>query len=82
MVTFGERLQELRHKAGLSQAGLAERAGVLVYNLRNWEQDHRQPLWSAFCKLAKALGACCEDFADVEGVAEAPPPAKKRKGGK
>jgi hypothetical protein len=40
------------------------------------------PLWSAFCKLTKALGVCCQDFADVKGLAEAPPPAKKGKGRK
>lgn len=79
MVMFGERLKELRQGAGLTQEGLAAAAGVPVFNVRNWEQNHREPRWDSFCKLAQALGACCEDFADVEGVAE-PLPAKKGKG--
>ena len=79
MPTFGERLRELRLRAGLTQEGLAQAAGVPVFNVRNYEQGQREPYWSAFCKLATALGACCADFADVDGVAEAP---KKRKGKK
>ena len=80
MVTFAERVKELRVRAGLTQEALAERAGLLVFSIRNWEQGHREPRWADFCKLAKALSVCCQDFADVEGVAEAPP--KKGKGRK
>ncbi len=81
MATFAERVRELRTRAGLTQEALAERAGVLVFSIRNWEQGQREPRWADFCKLAKALGACCQDFADVDGLAESPP-AKKGKGRK
>jgi len=78
MATFGERLKELRQGAGLTQEALAAAAGVPVFNVRNWEQNHREPRWDAFCKLTTALGACCKDFADVEGVAESPEAKKGR----
>ena len=78
MVTFAERLKDIRLRAGLTQEGLAQAAGVPVFNVRNYEQGQREPSWVAFCKLTKALSVCCADFADVEGLAEAPP--RKRKG--
>jgi DNA adenine methylase len=54
--TFGRRLKQLREAAGLTQPALAEAAGVPVTSLRNWEQDHREPMASAVLGLARALG--------------------------
>jgi transcriptional regulator with XRE-family HTH domain len=53
---MGDRLRELREKAGLSQAEVAERAGVPLGTLRGWEYGRREPLLSAAGQLAVALG--------------------------
>ena len=55
-MTFGQNLQRLRNKAKLSQAGLAERSGISVNTIQNWEIDRHQPRIDALPKLAKALG--------------------------
>lgn len=57
---FGELLQELREKAGLSQAALSERTGLSVRSIQNWEQGHRGPSASAVLVLAKAFGIPAE----------------------
>lgn len=85
MATFGQRLQELREKAGLSQSQLAEASGVPVWSLRGYEQGRRDPLWDVVFKLAAALGTDCRVFADCQRVtaeteaasAPAPSPAKR-----
>ncbi|MGH7170243.1 MAG: helix-turn-helix domain-containing protein [Gemmataceae bacterium] len=78
--TFGARLQRLRGAAGLTQMLLAERAGVPLTTLRNWEHDRREPLVSAMFKLADALGVSSEAFKDcIDGKPE-PAPSAKRKG--
>jgi transcriptional regulator with XRE-family HTH domain len=53
---MGLRFQELRERAGKSQAQTAEAAGVPVATLRNWEYGRREPLLSAAGRLAAALG--------------------------
>jgi transcriptional regulator with XRE-family HTH domain len=63
METLGQRLQRLRLAAGLTQEGLAQRAGVPVWSLRNWEHDHRLPGLVPVYKLAKALGVPMEQLA-------------------
>jgi transcriptional regulator with XRE-family HTH domain len=63
-MTFGERLKQLRDAAGLSQPALAEKAGVKVWSIRNWEHGRREPDWRALLDLAAALGVQAEAFAD------------------
>jgi transcriptional regulator with XRE-family HTH domain len=60
---MGERLQELRRAAGLSQPGLAQAAGVPVGTLRNWEQGRRVPLLDTAAAVARALGVTLDDLA-------------------
>jgi transcriptional regulator with XRE-family HTH domain len=76
--TFGARLQRLRSAAGLTQAQLAERAGIPLTTLRNWEHDRREPMASALFKLANALNVDCRAFQDSIVAAQAEPPAKKK----
>ena len=57
---FGELLQELREKAGLSQVALAERAGLSLRSIQNWEQGHRGPSAAAVLSLAVALDVSAE----------------------
>jgi transcriptional regulator with XRE-family HTH domain len=54
--TFGALLQRLREQAGLSQSGLADRAGVPTRTIQNWEQGHREPRPGALITLGRALG--------------------------
>ncbi|MCI0465142.1 MAG: helix-turn-helix domain-containing protein [Gemmataceae bacterium] len=61
--TLGQRLQRLRLAAGLTQEQLAEKSGVPVWSLRNWEHDHRLPGLVPVYRLAKALGILMEELA-------------------
>lgn len=80
-MTFAERLRTLREEAGMTQAQLAEAADLPIGSIRNYEQGHREPLWSAVFKLADAMGVSCEVFREC-----VPPPkgdpTPKRKGPK
>ena len=76
-MSFGHHLRALREQAGLSRAGLARRAGVLVSTLRHWENDRGFPGVPAILRLAEALGVPAERLAegvqDPAGNEEEPP---------
>jgi transcriptional regulator with XRE-family HTH domain len=83
-------LQEMREKAGLSQSGLAKKAGLPVRSIQNWEQSHRVPRGAAVLALARALGvpankmflAVAEQWLGQAREAEAKPkPRGRKKGG-
>src|SRR5947209_8743036 len=57
---FSDALQRLREQAGLSQSRLADRAGVSVRSIQNWEQGHRGPSASVVLTLAQALSVPVE----------------------
>jgi DNA-binding XRE family transcriptional regulator len=84
MPTFGERLQQLREKAGLTQEGLAEASGVNVWTTRNYEQGRREPNWKAAIDLARAIGVTVEAFADCSSrdATESEQPLPKRERGR
>jgi transcriptional regulator with XRE-family HTH domain len=65
---FGQKLQQLRASAGLSQAELAKKVGVSVKTLQGWEVGAGEPGSGAVSKLAGALGVPEEEFAG--GLAE------------
>jgi len=78
-MSFGQHLQRLRLKAGLSQAGLADRAGIPVKTIQNWEISRRSPRWiGMLLKLARGLAVSMEELAaaalETDGRR---PPAKK-----
>lgn len=60
---MGIRLGDLRRGAGMSQAELAEAAGIPVTSLRNWEQGRRLPQLDAAFRLAKAMNITLDDLA-------------------
>jgi transcriptional regulator with XRE-family HTH domain len=64
-MSFGELLQALRGRAGLSRRELARRAGVAETTLRGWEVDRGMPGMPALLRLAAALGVPVERFADA-----------------
>jgi transcriptional regulator with XRE-family HTH domain len=79
---FGDRLRELRDKAGLTQAALAEASGLPLGSIRNYEQGQREPYWQVVFKLADALGVDCRAFKDCIDAGQAeekPAPKKTRK---
>jgi transcriptional regulator with XRE-family HTH domain len=53
---FAGRLRELRADAGLTQAELADRAGMHLRGLTKLEQGEREPAWGTVLDLARALG--------------------------
>jgi transcriptional regulator with XRE-family HTH domain len=66
-MTFGERLHQLRERAGMTQEQLAERSGVNLWTIRGYEQGRREPNWKGAISLAVALGIGVEaGFADCE----------------
>jgi putative transcriptional regulator len=74
---FADKLRELRTAAGLSEAKLAEAAGVSFGAVHNYGLGIRQPTFAAVVKLARALGVTCETFADCEDIAgDAEPPGQ------
>ena len=83
---FGEKLQRLRERAGLSQSGLADKAGLSVRSVQNWEQGHRGPSAAAVLALARALGVSAETLLGELGKGETRkgrrPPGRPRKGAK
>src|SRR5215472_15092772 len=83
--TLGEKLQKLRVKARWTQDALAEAAGVPLWSLRNWEQDHRLPGLVPAYRLAQALKVPLEDLAAcalaTEGKVVGRPARKPRPAG-
>jgi transcriptional regulator with XRE-family HTH domain len=61
---FSERLREVREAAGLSQGGLAARAGLTRQALSLLESGQREPAWETVQRLAAGLGVDCTAFAD------------------
>lgn len=51
----GDRLREIRRIRGLSQLTLAQRAGIPVSTIRNWEQGRAVPPADRLAILASAL---------------------------
>jgi transcriptional regulator with XRE-family HTH domain len=80
---FADRLRELRERAGVSQAQLAERVGVHTLSISKLERGLHEPLWPLVLAIAKALGKPVQDFvADGEaapGAAPKRPPGRPRK---
>jgi transcriptional regulator with XRE-family HTH domain len=62
-------------KAGLTQTALADKAGVSLRSVQNWEQDHRAPRVQTLLALAKVLGVTTDAL-----LADAKPRVRPRKG--
>ena len=79
MGVFGKMLKTLREEAKLSQAALAERSGLSVRSIQNWEQGHRPvPPWC--WRSARAIGVPAEKL--LEGIAGDEPPAPPKPRGR
>jgi len=56
MVYIGERLKRQRTRRALTQAELADRAGVTTATVARIERDEIEPRMTTLRKLAEALG--------------------------
>lgn len=65
---FGQKLREHREAAGLSQAELAELAGMNRFGLAKLEQEQREPGWATVLDLAGALNLTPNDFVPATKV--------------
>ncbi len=76
---FAGRLKELRAEAALTQAVLAERAGLHRVHLAQLEAGKRRPSWDTVRALAKALGVDCLAFDQPPTTAHERKPGRPRK---
>jgi transcriptional regulator with XRE-family HTH domain len=76
---FAGRLKELRVGAGLTQAGLAERAKMSKAGIADLEQGRREPAWATVVALAEALGVTCQAFLEEATTAERAKPGRPPK---
>jgi transcriptional regulator with XRE-family HTH domain len=59
---FAENLRRLRKSRDLSQQALAERVGVSVITIQNYEAMRRWPSPESVCDLAQALAVLESEF--------------------
>jgi transcriptional regulator with XRE-family HTH domain len=78
-MTFAKRLRQLRDKAGLSEAKLAQASGVSFASIHEYGLGRRKPSFEAVAKMARALGVSCEAFMDDEAPAAETKPRKQKK---
>lgn len=55
-MTTGQRIQQARKSAGLSQKQLGEKLGLSASMIRQWENDLRNPKLETLIRIAKGLG--------------------------
>src|SRR5262249_34246806 len=79
LVTFAEKLRELRTAAGLSEAKLAKLSGMSFGAVHNYGLGNRRPTFAAVVKSARALGMTSEAFAGSDDLVDEPPPAQAEK---
>ena len=65
-MTLGERLIQLRAKAGLSQDALAERLGVSRQSVSKWENDVSVPDLEKLVKLSEMFGISLDELVKGE----------------
>lgn len=67
VATFGDRLAGARDAAGLSQEDLAQRLGVRLTTLQNWEDDLAEPRGNRLQMLAGMLNVSLSWLLTAEG---------------
>jgi transcriptional regulator with XRE-family HTH domain len=80
MSAFAEKLKQMREASGLSQEGLAAKAGMNRFGIAKLEQGVREPSWATVQALAKALGVDCTAFANCEDAQARDEPPRKLAG--
>ncbi len=67
VATFGDRLAGAREAAGLSEEELAQRLGVRLTTLQNWEEDVAEPRGNRLQMLAGMLNVSLTWLLTAEG---------------
>lgn len=80
--SFGSRLCQLRKKNGITQRDLAQRLGVHITTIKNWECGNCYPDAKNICALADLLHVSADSLlgreeGDTVSLAEAPPALRK-----
>lgn len=80
--TFGFRLCQLRKKNGITQKDLAQKLGVHITTIKNWEGGNCYPDAKNICALADLLHVSADSLLGREegatvSLAEAPPVLRK-----
>ena len=65
---FPDNLKRPRAAAGFTQASFAERVGVPLRSVQNWEQGHRKPGLETMAALAIVLRVTVDEL--IAGVAD------------
>ena len=82
-MTFGEKLQALRQKAGMSQDALAEKLNVSRQAMSRWERDETMSETDKVVALADLFGVTTDYLLRQQSEPEAkqePPRQEKRSG--
>ena len=69
---FGERIRTLRHAANLSQAELAQRAGLAPSSVSKIETGQMSPTYDVLLRLAKGLSIDLSDLLATRGTMATP----------
>jgi transcriptional regulator with XRE-family HTH domain len=81
-VQLGNRIRELRERAGLTREQMAAAASVSVRALVQWKLGEREPGWFNILALGQALGVDCRAFCQQPAApAEKGGPGRPRKAG-
>ena len=75
-MTFGEKLQSLRQRSGMSQDALAERLNVSRQAVSRWERDETMPETDKVVALADLFGVTT-DYLLRPQTEQQPPPEDK-----
>jgi len=71
--TFGDRLEGAREAAGLSQKDLADRLGVRLRTIRQWEEDLSEPRSNKLTMLSGMLNVSIRWLLTGEGEGPSAP---------
>jgi transcriptional regulator with XRE-family HTH domain len=79
---FGQKLKEIRARAGLTQEALARAADISLSAVTKLESGKVDPTWGTVQRIAKALGVSVEAFKDEESPELEPTRPAPKKGRK
>lgn len=80
-MTFGEKLQALRQRSGMSQDALAERLDVSRQAVSRWERDETMPETDKVVTLADIFGVTTDYLLRPEVEHQTPPEGESPRGG-
>ena len=78
-MTFGEKLQSLRQKAGMSQDALAEKLNVSRQAVSRWERDETMPETEKVVMLADLFGVTTDYLLRQQPKQQATDPVQEHK---